>query len=84
MNWQAMGGIAGFIILALLIGFLATRHGDREDAAICASLYAHARSIGDTAQIDANVAPKERGRYSLAWVRTCGELRSRGELEEAR
>jgi len=75
MNWRAV--LAGLILvlLALAVGFMSTRYGDREDAVLCAGLYAHARTAADTVRIDAAPSPKERGRQYRNGVRTCGDLR---------
>jgi hypothetical protein len=66
------------ILLAVAVGFMSTRYGDMEDTVLCAGLYARAHTAADTAQIDANISPKERGRgYGIA-MRTCGDLRRVG------
>ena len=78
MNWRGvLAGIA-LVLLAIVVGFMSTRYGDREDAVVCAGAYAHARTAADTARIDAELSPKERGRQYRNGVRTCGELRRAG------
>ena len=78
MNWRAVLAGVILILFAIVVGFMTTRYGDREDAVLCAGLYAHARTAADTAGIDAGPSPKERGRQYRNGVRTCGELRRAG------
>lgn len=78
MNWRVTATIIGLLLLGITVGWVATRYGDREDAALCASLYGQARTTTDSARIDANPAPRERGRQSRNTVLTCGELRRAG------
>jgi hypothetical protein len=78
MNWRAVLAVLALVLFAVAFGFLTTRYGDQEDAVLCAGLYAHARTAADTAAIDANLSPKERGRQYRNNVRTCGELRRVG------
>jgi hypothetical protein len=78
MNWRIALGVAGLIALAILVGLFAVRYNDLEDAAICSSLYARARTAADTAQIDIAIAPKERGRQYRNTIQTCGDLRRSG------
>src|SRR5690349_3680244 len=53
----------------------APSYRDREDSAICADLYARARTREDTTRIDVAPAFKERGRGARNAVPACGELR---------
>ena len=78
MTWRVVLGIAALVLLALAVGSLSTPYTDREDAVACASLYARAFTAEDSARVDANRAPKERGRQYRTAVRTCGDLRRAG------
>lgn len=76
MNWRAVLAATVLVALALLVGWISSQYGDREDAVLCAGLYAQAPTAADSAAVDLGISPKERGRQYRNGVRTCGELRS--------
>ncbi len=78
MNWRVAVTVVALILLAIAVGLFSTGYGDREDAVLCAGLYARAHTAADTAQIDANLSSKERGRQYRNALRTCGDLRRAG------
>jgi len=75
--------IAGAVLLALILLFSAYmfRYRDAEDASVCRTRYHQARTSGDTAAIDAQLAPRSRGRGEQFSNLTCGELRRLGRTE---
>jgi hypothetical protein len=79
VRWLVLA--AGIALVGLAIGWFATRAGDRSAAARCVQLYARARSLPDSQDVDRYIVPEIRTREVPAGGVTCGVLRGLGRLK---
>ena len=76
-----LGIVLMIVLVAIFFVYQTTSGRDRIEGHLCAEEYAAARSVSDSARIDARPPIKNRGRGELAGpIPTCGELRRAGRV----
>ena len=78
LRWMVVA--AGVILIALAVGWFATRAADRASAARCAQMYDRARNVVDTLAVDREIVPDTRTEEGAAGGVLCGTLRALGRM----